>query len=266
MFLRWKLYPLIFLLGCFAQGQDSGGSTNTLAIGQGVSSPTIFNVNLFSSGFTRENPVALAYQTGYRLTAAIDGTTSTSFGADVGVGDGQYGLALAAYSNGCDGCDAYIRGGLAMIWEPFALGVAIQEDVYTFGFLMNPNGLHRIGAVLEIENLNGSDNNGIGYGKTAFGLGYSLVMPQFSFSFDISNQSFTSSARSSDPILITPGVAVRVDMFSVSLSYDYYLSDTGNNFNNQVWVGVSADITSDLQVTFYGEYVDRWAIMGSYFF
>ena len=122
---QWILISLLTLGVSLAHGQQSSASTNQLALSQGIASPAVPTVNLFSNGFTMANPVALSYQSGYRGTLAIDGSDSTSFGADVGVGDGQYGLALSAYSNGCDGCEAFVRGGLSAIWDPFAFGVAV---------------------------------------------------------------------------------------------------------------------------------------------
>lgn len=263
-----KAVLLLFLCSCSitAFAQQSGASTNGLAVSQGVSSPVTTNTLLFSNGFTQENPVSLSYQNGYRLTTAIDGSNSTSFGVDAGVGDGQYGIGIGAYSNSCSGCESFIRGALSAIWGEFGLGFGVQDGLYDMGLLYNPYGLHRIGLVLESESLNGSDNNGIAYGRSALGVGYSYVLPQFTFSMDVAKQSYQSINRADDAILISPGIAIRVDIFAVSLSYDLYMNDGTNAFNNQVWVGVSANIGSELQLTFYGEYVDRWTIMGTYLF
>jgi len=242
-------------------GQQGSANLNQVAVGQGISSPAITNTTLFSKGFTLENPVAASYQSGYRASATLDGSDTTSFGLDFGVGDTTYGFAIGAYSNSCDGCDAYVRGTLSAIWGSFGLGFGVQEDLYTIGMLFNPNGLHRVGFVAEIDQPNGINND-----RSAIGLGYSYVLPQFTFSLDLSKQSLENNTLSDDAMMMTPGIVVRVDMFSIALNYDFYFSDTGNNYADQVWVGVSAKYFSNWEFTFYGEYVDRWTLMATYTF
>jgi hypothetical protein len=229
-----KLFTIfLYLLTSPCHAKTSGASTNQLAISQGISSPAVTHTTLFSNGFTKENPVALSYQSNYRLTAAIDGSDSTSFGVDMGVGDSTCGMALGVYSNGCDGCSAYVRGGLSAIWGSLGIGIGIQEDLYTFGMILNAHGIHRIGIILEFNE---------------------------NFAVD------ANSTISDDAILLTPGVAIRVDIFSASLSYNVYMSDNNNQYNNNLWVGINGQITSQIQLGFYGEYTDRWMIMGSYYF
>jgi hypothetical protein len=262
-----KLFTIfLYLLTSPCHAKTSGASTNQLAISQGISSPAVTHTTLFSNGFTKENPVALSYQSNYRLTAAIDGSDSTSFGVDMGVGDSTCGMALGVYSNGCDGCSAYVRGGLSAIWGSLGIGIGIQEDLYTFGMILNANGIHRIGIILEFNENFAVDANGSDYNRNAIGLGYSMVLPQMTFSLDVSKQNYGNSTISDDAILLTPGVAIRVDIFSASLSYNVYMSDNNNQYNNNLWVGINGQITSQIQVGFYGEYTDRWMIMGSYYF
>lgn len=244
--------------------QQTSANLNQVAVGQGISSPAITNTTMFSKGFTMENPVAASYQNGYRGTLALDGSDTTSFGVDMGVGDTTYGFTLGAYSNACEEgreCEAFIRGNISAIWGGFGIGFGIQEDLYTMGLLFNPNGLHRVGLTFEHEDPNGINNN-----RGAFGLGYAYVLPQFTFAIDLSRRSFENNALRDDTLMLTPGIIVRVDIFSISLNYDFYMSDTGNEHSDQVWVGVSARPFADWEFTFYGEYVDRWTLMASYFF
>lgn len=252
---------LILFSGLAAFGQQTSNNLNSLAISQGISSPSQNHPTLFSNGFTFENPVASSYQNGYHLTTVIDGSENSSFGAEVGVGDTQYGVALGAYSNGCDSCEAYARGTLSAIWGAFALGFGVQQDLYTMGMLFNPNGLHRIGVVAEFENSSRLLDK-----RSAFGLGYSYVMPQFTFSIDMSKRQVEDPTLSDDPLLVTPGMAVRVDIFAVSLSYDVFINDVGDRFSEQLWVGISAKPYSNLEITFYGEYVKKWTLMGTLYF
>ncbi|MCB0377320.1 MAG: hypothetical protein KDD33_02415 [Bdellovibrionales bacterium] len=244
-----------------AQSRGKGGSTNDLAISQGISSPSYTNVTTVSNGFTFDNPVGASYQKNYRATAFIDGSTSTSLGIDGGVGDSQYGLGLAYYSNSCDGCDGYIRGTMSAIWGGFGMGFGVREDVYTMGMMFNPNGLHRVGLVIEYEDPAGRGNN-----RTGWGLGYSYVTSSFTFSMDMSNQALEDNSLDDGSVLITPAVGVRVDIFAATLSYNFYFSDSTHQFSDGVWVGLSAKPFSKWQFTFYGEFIDRWTLMASYYF
>ena len=263
-FFGWLIF--IFLLGPLSWGQAGGGSseTNRLAHGQGISAPSINSITLFSNGFTLVNPVGASYEAGYRSGISIDGADSTSFGIDAGLGDGQYGMALGAYSNSCDegeACDAFIRGAVSAIWGGFGLGFGVQEDRYTIGMMLNPNALHRFGFVVEVAEPNGPNNN-----RLSFGLGYSYVISQFSFSLDLSKRNMENSAVSDTALMLTPGVAVRIENFSVSLSYDQFLNDDNRSFSNEVWVGIGFRPIEELQITFYGEYVDRWTLQLIYYF
>lgn len=263
------LFLFLFPVLSLAQAGGTDTSPNKMAISQGISSPSVNTTTLFSNGFTMPNPVAASYQSTYRMAAAVDGSDTTSFGVDVGVGDTQYGLALGVYSNACpDGeeCDAYVRGVMSAIWGSFGIGFGVQEDKYTAGILLNPNGMHRIGFVAEHEDRNGIDNGGNAYTRSAFGLGYAFVMPQFTFSLDFAQQNYANINRNDDAWILSPGIAVRVNIFSVTLNYDTYINNTNNTYNNQVWFGLGAHITEGLQIAFYGEYVDRWTLMGAYYF
>ncbi len=255
------LILLLFFIEVPAFAQQGANNLNSLAISQGISSPSQNHPTLFSNGFTFENPVASSYQDGYHLTSALDGAESTSFGLEAGVGDTQYGFAVGAYSNGCDVCDPYVRGTVSAIWGGFGLGFGVQQDLYTMGMLFNPNGLHRVGLVFEFE-----DPGGIYNYRSALGIGYSYVLPQFTFSLDVSKRDAEDPSVLDQPVLVTPGMAVRVDIFSVSLSYDVFLNDVGNRFSEQLWVGIGMRPYSNLEITFYGEYIDRWTLMGVLYF
>lgn len=252
-------YAVIILLVSFFIGE--GLRANDLAISQGISSPTYTHISLFSNGFTFDNPVGAAYEDGYRGTLSVDGTTSTSGGLDIGVGDTQYGLGLGFYSNGCDGCEGYARANLGAIWGGFGFGFGIQEDLYTVGILLNPNGLHRIGFIAEFD-----DQAGVNNKRFASGVGYAYVLPRFSFSLDVSHRNLEDPSIEDSALLVTPGFAVKVDIFSFSLSYDVYVADHANNFSDQLWVGLGAKPFKEWQFIFYGEYIDRWTLVASYAF
>ena len=255
------MFLLVLVASFFCWAQQSGARLNQVAVGQGISSPALTHTSLFSNGFTFENPIGVSYQDQYRLTGALDGADSSSFGAEFGVGDTKYGFAVGAYSNGCDGCESYIRGTMSAIWGWFGLGFGVQEDLYTVGIMIDPESEHRFGIVGEFE-----DPNAINDARGALGLGYAYVITQFTFALDLSYQWFEDTQLFDNSMVVTPGFVVRVDMFSLSLNYDVHLDDDQNQYADQVWVGVSARPFKNWEFTFYGEYVDRWTLMTSWSF
>ncbi len=231
---------------------------NSLAVSQGISSPNRTTSTLYSKGFTRDNPMAVSYQTGYRLTGSLDGGDGTGLGIEGGLGDGQYGLAIGHYSNDCEGCDGNLRGSISAIWGRLGVGLGVIEDHYSLGFLLNPNGIHRLGLVAEFEN---NQNQ-----RSGFGLGYSFMLPRFTFALDLSKQTFENDIGYEDPLLVTPGLAVRIDVISVSLSYDIYIDDPLDIYRNQVWFGIGVNPTKNWELAFYSEYINSWNLQASYFF
>lgn len=259
--MRWFSLVLFFLTSVQTLAQQGSANLNQIAVGQGISSPSVANTTLFSNGFTKENPVAASYQSQYRLTGSLDGSNSTSFGTEFGVGDSTYGFALGAYSNSCSGCEAYVRGTMSAIWGSVGMGFGVQDGLYDFGLMLGPNDMHRWGLVVELEDPSGANNN-----RSSFGLGYSFVLPQFTFSLDIAKQSFQDATLDSQPLMVSSGMAIRVDIFSLSLNYNFYLNDNNRTYGDKVWIGIGTKPFANWQFTFYGEYVDRWTLMASYYF
>ena len=82
---KLSLLTIILILPYMSLGND-------LAISQGIAVPAMNHFSIVSNGFTFDNPVGASYQNSYKGTLLIDGTTSTSGGLDLGVGDSQYGF------------------------------------------------------------------------------------------------------------------------------------------------------------------------------
>ncbi len=247
-------FSLFYSVVAFSQNHP-----NSLAISQGISSPSRNHTALYSNGFILENPVAASYQNGYRFTGSLDGSESSSVGVEGGLGDNQYGLALGYYSNDCDGCDANLRGSISAIWGKLGIGLGVQEDLYTLGILINPNGIHRFGIMTELVERNSLRSSG-------YGLGYSFVLPRFTFSLDMSKQNYENSNSYDNPIVMTPGLAVRIDIIAVSLSYDIFIDDPLEVYENQVWFGLGVNPYKNWELAFYSDYIDRWTLQASYFF
>ena len=237
------------------------GSTQSLAISQGVSSPTTTSTINFSNGFTSENPVGVAYQTNFRLTAqAASGNGSDSFGAELGIGTGKYGFALGYYDNNCTDCS--VSGALAGVFGGVGVGLRFEEDISTVGLIFGANDTNRIGLVVGIFDPTGNDNN-----ITSLGLGYSYVGGEVTFSIDASKRIFEDKAITDDTSLVTPGVAVAINRISISLSYDILVNEpAGTTTTNDLWVGVGVDGGSDWNMAFYSDYVSDFAFAGSLYF
>ena len=120
------LLTLFVLLGsiissteALAASGGSGNKTNLIAVGQGVSSPTLTSTVNFSTGYTKEHTVGVVYQNSWRLTGEADfdndddnssGNGNDGYGAELGYGNGTAGLAGGYYTRDCDNCEGRLAG------------------------------------------------------------------------------------------------------------------------------------------------------------
>ena len=74
-------------------------------------------------------------------------------------GNGKYGIAVGYATRDCSTCKGRAAGALAGNFSGFALGIRVQEDNYSGGLLLNPNGEHRVGFVAEMSDPDGNANN-----------------------------------------------------------------------------------------------------------
>ncbi|MCB0407450.1 MAG: hypothetical protein KDD34_04540 [Bdellovibrionales bacterium] len=244
---------------------------NLLAVSQGISSPSITSNINYSNGYTKENPSGVAYQDAYRLslqfdtgdnddnsnTPDVDGT-----GVEAGVGNGSYGLAVGYYDRDCNGCDSTVAGALGAFFGNFGLGIRFEEEIYSMGFLINPKGTHRIGLAADLNDPSGNDNN-----ITSYGLGYSYVNPNFTFSVDASKRDYENSSVNDDVILVSPGLSVRVKMIGLTVTHDSYMNEPDNsNLDDETWWGVGVGEGSQWHVAIYNDFVNQWTFVGSLFF
>ena len=269
-------YPILFIIvlsPLFAQSQygrrSSNDNSNWLGISQGTSSPTRTSTLNFSNGYMPENPVGVIYQQGVRLTAEGDhgddnqGNDNNGFGGELGIGDGQYGLAVGYYNRDCDNCEGDFVGALGVSFSDVGLGFRFAEELYSVGLIFNTHGKHRFGLMAQLDDPDGDDNN-----ISTFGAGYSYNGDRVTFSVDAAKRDFENDNNFDDTILVTPGLAVHFDSLSFSLSYDHYVDEDPNNppQDDDLWFGVSFGDKQDWYVAIYHDYVNEWSASASFFF
>ncbi len=243
---------------------------NLLSISQGISSPSMTSTVNYSNGFTRENPVGVAYQTAARLSLQYDsGDNDASekddgHGGEFGIGNGRLGLAVGYYARNCDDCEGDTAGSMGFIWGGSGLGVRVTEDSYTVGFIAGAKGRHRLGLAADLYETEDDEDNVISYG-----VGYSYVESKFTFSVDASKLDYEDEAIDDDLIILTPGIAIRFHMAALSASYDMYINqdgDTDDSNENDLWFGFGVGGSRDWHLAVYGDYVNEWSLSGSLFF
>lgn len=263
-----RLYLLITIIFFELLGSLVFAQSNRLAIGQGISSPTLTSTINYSNGYTNENPVGVAYQTTMRLTGEYftgndsNNNDNDGIGAELGVGNGSLGFAVGYLDTDCNNCEAVTAGALAGIWSGIGLGIRFEEDISTVGLLLNAQGAHRLGLMAELNEVEGDLND-----ITRYGVGYSYVSSQYTLTVDASKRDYEDPNTNDDVILVTPGIALHFSMLSLSVSYDTYVNDEDNSNNdNDLWWGLGISPSSNFHLAIYGDYVREIAVAGSFFF
>lgn len=238
--------------------------TNLLGVGQGISSPTMTSTVNFSKGFTSENPVGVIYQEKIRLTAQGDtgDNRNDGLGGELGIGNGQFGAAIGYYNRDCEGCNDNIAGAIGISFGMVGMGLRVGEDITSAGVLINPKGKHRFGVMADLRDPDGENNK-----VTSLGAGYSYVEQQLTFSLDASKLDYQNNMINSDAIWVTPGVSMRFNMVSISLSYDFYVNkEDGSTYDNDLWMGIGFGKADQWHVALYSDYTNEWSAAASFFF
>ncbi len=264
-----------FLLLFFASAAQAAttNQANLIAIGQGISSPTLTSTVNFSSGYTNESPNGVLYQNSFRASLQYDtdndgddnNTGRAGYGGELGYGTGSAGLAAGYYKRDCDKCDGRFAGAGAVAIGGLGLGLRYQENLYTAALLFNFNGKHRLGLIAEFN-----EDNGEGNDLKSYGAGYSYVASQWTFTVDASKRDYENKNTYADRVLITPGLMVRADFLQLSLNDKITLHDRDDNStkdktDHEFWFGVG--IGGDRwHLAGYGNYVNDIALSFSLFF
>ena len=264
---------LIFSTSSFAKLKFTN---NILAVGQGISSPSMTSTVNFTSGWSYENPVGAVYQNRTRVsgqfaTTASDSTTATTssstYGGEFGMGTKSFGFALGYSQSDCTNCESSFGGAVAGIFNTFALGAGYHENVTSVGVIFSPMGNHRIGLTADI-------NEGVTTTQV-LGAGYSYVGQNFRLALDVSKRFFDSVLLDDDPILITPGLVLQVSKaLAITLSYDKTINEstttttttTTTTSSGSLWYGIGFTGGENWHIAAYGEYVGDWSLTASYFF
>ncbi|MBC7754045.1 MAG: hypothetical protein H7Z71_07390 [Moraxellaceae bacterium] len=275
---------LFIPLSTFASAGSSHGQTNLIAIGQGISSPTLTSTVNFSTGYTHESPVGVVYQNSWRLSAEYDQDNNadsnnnngkTGYGAELGYGTGAAGIAAGYYTRNCTGCEGRWAGSAAAVVADIGVGLRYQKDSYTAAALFNPNGTHRVGLIAEFSSDDDNDetnnNNGIGHSVKTYGLGYSYVGSQWTFTVDASQRNYENPTKYSIRLLLSPGLMVRADFLQLSLTDEITLNNRETSTSNvddthhELWFGVGVGDKA-WHFAGYAKYVNDMALVGSLFF
>lgn len=240
----------------------SSGKENLIAIGQGVSYPTLTSNVWLSNGLTHENSVGAMYQNGMKITAEyVDLDPSGSIVAgEIGFGKGDIGAAIGAAKNDCSGCETQVGATVGFGFSSVGLGVGYHDEAVSVGFILNPSDTHRFGVTADSSS---KDTNKY----SAFGAGYSFVGSEFTFTVDASKRNTDGASESANKIIyLTPGVMFKGNSFQVSVNYDMDLNDDNDTHDSEFWLGVGFAPTNNLNLAIYSKYVGEWSVAASFFF
>ena len=241
-------------------------NANLLAVGQGISSPTATSTINFSSGYTSESPLGTIYQNGFRITGEYDSNDATNaYGVEAGYGHGDWGVAAGHRKIDCTSCEGTTSAAVGITVLDFGAGLRFGKDLTAVALLVNPHGSHRLGFMAEVNSAAGS-----GQKVTAYGLGYSFVAAQFTFTLDASQRNFENNAITDNRMQVTPGVMLRADIFQLTVNDKITLNKDGNNptqndKDHDLWFGVGLG-SDKWHLAFYSHYVNDFAFAGTLFF
>jgi hypothetical protein len=240
-----------------------------MAVGQGIASPAA-PITLYSSGFTRQNPVGVAWQKGGRISLAHDrgdDDQSKGYGGELGIGQGDLGLAIGYYERDCDNCDETVLGAVGFTMGGIGAGATLHEDSNTLGLMIGGEGNHRLGLVAQVHDGETEDLDVVSYA-----VGYGFVHNNLTLVVDASKLQHKEKIVADDIILVTPGMALNLSSVQLSVSYDVYLEEEeeeeDNNGNdddrNDLWwgVGIGGD---KFHLAVYGDWVNELSLVGSIF-
>jgi hypothetical protein len=260
---------VLALITGLSSAQSNETTANHLAIGQGVSSPTLTSTINFSSGYTDENPVGVIYQDGLRLTGEYDQNGTKAYGGELGYGKKSWGIAGGYRKRDCNNCEGDAAGAVALSIGDVGFGIRFAEDLYAVGLLFNSHGKHRLGFMAELHDSDGSNNN-----ITSFGAGYSYINNQITLTIDASKRTYESTAIRDDTVLVTPGLMLRADILQVSVNDRITVNNTTNNTaprtttndpQHDFWFGIGVG-DKNWHIAAYSDYVNEFALAASLFF
>ncbi|MCH2534731.1 MAG: hypothetical protein MK008_09850 [Bdellovibrionales bacterium] len=228
-----------------------------LAVGQGVSAPHQGLGTFFTNGFTNENSFAAAQLNKTRITAGYaEGENDTSnIGAEFAYGNGNAGFQAGYLARDCTNCEDDFRANLAIQFAGIGFGVGFKEDLYSLSFLLNPDGQHRIGFVG--ESYQDADNSANEFFNV--GVGYAFYSNNFVFSLDASKREYDTSLVNDDRVIVSPGLLVPFQSFSVSVTHDINVDLPENSDKkDETWFGIALHPQNNFSVGVYSDFYGEW--------
>ncbi|XGC79973.1 hypothetical protein ACES2L_11600 [Bdellovibrio bacteriovorus] len=259
-----RIYHIVTVLVLLSSRAFAKSESNTLAVGQGIAAPAVTSPINYSNGFTHENPAVAATLSGGQLSLEYDTgkdndeNNQSGLGVELGYGNGNAGAMAGYYKRDCEGCEGRAGGILGVGTSSFAFGIGYREEnSYSAGLLFNQSGSHRFGITADFEDVEAE-----GQDLRTMGVGYAYQGNSFTFVVDASKRDDEAGGTNNDVVLVTPGLLVDVDKIAVSISYDMYLNDESEVYEDDVWFGVA--IKGSLgQLIIYHDYVNNWALVGA---
>ncbi|MBY0386283.1 hypothetical protein K2X05_14090 [bacterium] len=251
----------LFLMSSFVFAERE----QRLAVGQGIAAPLAQTSVNFSNGFTYSNSAVAGKMKSAQLTLEGDfgedgsGNDQSGLGGELSLGNGQAGIGLGYYKNNCDGCDGRVGGIAGLQFSTMAIGVGFREDdQYSAGLLLNPNGSHRFGVTVDMLRSDLAD-------VLSYGAGYAFHGQGFVFALDASKQETEVAGDNTDMIRITPGLEVHADKWGLSVSYDTAVNDSATPYDDNVWFGIGYR-GQNFEIMGYHDYVNEWSLAVSFLF
>lgn len=243
-----KIYLITLALVFFSlqvQAQKSNASFTLLAVGQGVSVPTITSAINEAHGYTYNNTAVARYYNGAQLSLEYDKNEhDAAYGAEFGVGNGQVGLGVGYKKPDCDNCDGRF-GSIAGfgLGNDFSLGLGYHEKKnYSVGSLIKLGSAVQLGITIDYQ-----DNGDSKLNTYSYGLGLAYVSDNVKFALDASKRTDGDSSTDDGPTMLTPGIMLDAGWVRLAVSYDTYLEDKNNTYDDKTWFGVG-----------FGQY-DKWS-------
>ena len=263
--MRFLIFCLIAISNS-AYAASSERSSNLMAIGQGISSPSSTTTVNFSSGYTSESPLGTLYQNGARITGEYDRSNggSDAIGGEIGYGGSSWGIAGGFRKPNCDNCDGTAAGALGIDIGNLGVGIRFGKELYSAAVLINPKGSNRFGIMAELNN-SSSDAQ-----VNAYGLGYSHVASNVTFTVDASTRTYADSKIDDKRILITPGLMFRADVMQLTVNDRITLNRNSNvaaqdGPDHQLWFGIGIG-GERFHLAAYSHYFNDFSAAATLFF
>lgn len=254
---------IILFTSLRAFGQKNSGFT-MLAVGQGISMPTITTPVNWGRGFTYNNAAVARFYDGAVFTVEYDQNESAKgYGAELGVGTGNVGLSVGYYKNDCDSCEgrASAIAGFG-VGGSASVGIGYREEkTYSTGAIIKAGSSGQFGFVVDFR-----DNEDKNLKTYSYGLGYSYSSSNFKFAIDASKQEDGDSTTDNSLIMLTPGLMVDAGFVRLGVSFDTFLNDKANAHEDKAWFGVGFGNSSKWNLNLYKDYSSEYSAALSFWF